>query len=153
MPSRLSSFRSSETFNGVEQHPEVEVIYNPPEWKYVEQLLGNETIPKPTVKPEYPSGWAPPDPAHYKNLPYFIERTKNYMMPVFLLITYRGMRRVTKIKNIEGDIWKLEADLHELIQKRAGRKIYSRINEMNRQIVFKGDYVTLVQKYLMSKGF
>lgn len=63
------------------------------------------------------------------------------------------MRRVTRIKDIEGDIWKLEKDLHKLIEKRVKKTIFSRINEMNRQIVFKGDYVTLVQKYLLEKGF
>lgn len=75
------------------------------------------------------------------------------MLPVYLEITYRGMRRVTRIKDIEGDIWKLEKDLHKLIEKRVKKTIFSRINEMNRQIVFKGDYVTLVQKYLLEKGF
>lgn len=153
MPSRLSSYLTSERFHGIEQHPDVEVIHNPPEWKFVEHLLGKETIPKPLVKEEYPSGWSPPDPARYKDIPYFIERTKNFMLPVYLSITFRGQRRLTKLKNIEGDIWKMEADLHQLIEKRAGRRVYSRINEMNRQIVFKGDYVTLVQKYLLDKGF
>lgn len=116
-------------------------------------MLGKDTIQKPTAKAEYPSGWTPPDPTRYKNLPYFIERTRNFMLPVYLGITFRGNRRVTKIKFIEGDIWKLEADLHKLIEGRAKRRVYSRINEMNRQIVFKGDYVTLVQKHLHAQGF
>jgi large subunit ribosomal protein L49 len=136
----------------VDKHPDVEVIYNPPEWKYVEQLIGNTTIPKPTVKSEYPSGWAPPDPSRYNKLPYFVGRTRNFMMPVYLAITFRGQRRVTRVKFIEGDIWKLEAELHELIEKRTGKTVYSQINEMNRQIQFKGDYVTLIEKYLFDKG-
>lgn len=130
----------------------MEIIRNPPEWKYVEQLLGKETIPVPTVKSEYPSGWTPPDPARYKKLPYFIKRSRNYMVPVYLELSHRDQRRLSLVKNIEGDIWKLEQELHELIEKRVKKTIYSRINEMNRQIVFKGDYVTLIQKYLISKG-
>lgn len=149
----MSSYMSSERYAGIDRHPEVEVIRNPPEWKYVEQLLGKPTIPKPTVKSEYPSGWTPPDPARYKRLPYYIERTKNHMYPVFLHITFRGQRRITKVKYIEGDIWKLEADLHALIQQRVGWRVYSRINEMNRQILFKGDFVTLIQKHLAALGF
>lgn len=74
------------------------------------------------------------------------------MLPVYLVIRFRGQRRVTKIKNIEGNIWRLEQELHQLIEDRVGKRIYSRINEMNRQIVFKGDYVTLVQKYLLDRG-
>lgn len=128
------------------------MIRNPPEWKYVEQLLGYNTIPKPLVKTEYPSGWTPPDPARYEKLPYFIERTKNYMLPVYLAISYRGMRRVTIVKFIEGNIWQLEQELNELIARRAEKRCFSQINEMNRQIRFKGDYKTLVEKYLLSKG-
>lgn len=133
-------------------HPEVEVIQNPPEWKYVEQLIGLPTISPPKMKAEYPSGWTPPNPEKFKLLPYFVERTRNFMVPVYLLITFRGQRRVTKVRNIEGDIWKLESELHALIEKKSGKKAYSRVNEMNREIRFKGDFVTLVQKYLISKG-
>lgn len=74
------------------------------------------------------------------------------MVPVFLEITFKGHRRMSIVKHIEGDIWALEEELHRLIETRAGKRIFSRVNEMNRTIVFKGDYVTLIQKYLMSKG-
>lgn len=125
---------------------------NPPEWKYVEELLGYQTIPKPTSKSEYPSGWCPPDPSKNKNLPYFIARTRNFMVPAYLHVGFRGYRRTTQVKHIEGDIWKLEQDLRNLIQGRTKKPCYSRINEMNRTIVFKGDYVTLIQKYLYTLG-
>lgn len=109
-------------------------------------------IPVPLVKAEYPSGWTPPDPAKYKKLPYFVRRTKNFMVPVYLQIKYRGLSRRSIVRYIEGDIWRLERELHELIERKANKKVYSRINEMSRQILFKGDYVTLIQKYLISKG-
>lgn len=149
----MSSYRSSEIFKGYEGHPDVEVVQNPPEWKYVQYLVGTELIAKPTMKAEYPSGWTPPNPDRYKDLPYFVGRTRNFMMPVYLTITFRGQRRVSRIKLIEGDIWKLEADLNKMIEKRVNKRIFSQINEMTRQIVFKGDYVTLIQKYLLQKGF
>lgn len=129
------------------------MIQNPPEWKYVEELLGHKTIPIPTVKPEYPSGWVPPNPKLYNQLPYFIARTKNFMVPVYMDVTFRGQRRTTKVRYIEGDIWKLEEDLRRLIEKRTNKPCYSRINEMNRTIVFKGDFVTLIEKYLVQLGF
>lgn len=130
----------------------MEVVQNPPEWKYVEELLGASTIPKPKVKASYPSGWSPPDLEKVKKLPYFVTRTKNFMLPVYLEITYRGTRRCSILKNIEGDIWKLEEELSELIERKSNKPCYSRVNEMNRQIKFKGDFVTLIQKYLASKG-
>lgn len=139
-------------FQGVEKHPEVEVIKNPPEWKYVEELIGQSTIPLPLVKSEYPSGWTPPNPAKYKKLPYFVARSKNFMVPVYLQIKFNGLSRRSILKNVEGDIWKLEKELHELIERKANRRVFSRINEMNRQIMFKGDYVMLIEKYLISKG-
>lgn len=128
------------------------MIQNPPEWKYVEDLLGKPTIPLPLVKPEYPSGWTPPNPEKYKDLPYFVARSKNFMVPVYLQIKYNGLSRRSILKNIEGDIWQLDKELHELIEKKAKKRVFSRVNEMNRQIMFKGDYVTLIQKYLISKG-
>ena len=86
MPIKNGRFQSSEKFEGIEKHPEVEVIKNPPEWKYVEELLGLKFVPTPDEKPEYPSGWKPQDPELYKQLPYYIKRTKNHMLPVFLEI-------------------------------------------------------------------
>lgn len=139
-------------FTSIDQHPEVEVVQNPPEWKYVEDLLGAKTIPKPAVKTSYPSGWTPPDAEKLEKLQYFVARTKNFMVPVYLEITFRGTRRCSIVKNIEGNIWQLEEELAELIERKSNKPCYSRINEMNRQIKFKGDFVTLIQKYLVSKG-
>ncbi|KAG5680262.1 hypothetical protein PVAND_009781 [Polypedilum vanderplanki] len=153
MSIKCGRFKSSEKFQGIQNHPNVEVIENPPEWKYVEHLLGSKLIPQPETKSEYPSGWQPQNPEKYKELPYFIKRTRNFMLPVYLDVTFRGTRRKTFIKNIEGDIWKLEQDLIDVIKQRIGNNpVYSQINEMNRSITIKGDYVTLIQKYLYSIG-
>lgn len=40
------------------------------------------------------------------SLPYIVARTKNHMIPVYLhLEEVRGIRKVTIIRHIEGDIW------------------------------------------------
>lgn len=153
MPIKYGRFQSSEKFKDIELHPEVEVIHNPPEWKYVEELLGEKLVPTPEHKSEYPSGWKPQDPEQYKKLPYYVRRTKNHMLPVFLTIRYRGFRRLTFIKNIEGDIWELEKECAEIIKERTrNNPVYSHINEMAGLIKIKGDFVTLIQKHLLNKG-
>jgi large subunit ribosomal protein L49 len=73
-------------------------------------------------------------------------------VPVYLEILQNGTTRRSVVKHIEGDIWALDEEIRKLITKKTGKRSYSRINEMNRKIVFKGDYVTLIQKYLISKG-
>lgn len=147
---RYGSFRSSDLISDLKDYPNVTVEKNPPEWKYVEDLLAPPLIPKPVVQSEYPSGWKPPS-ADVKHLPYFVPRTKNYMIPVYLHLTYRGQRRITKLRNIHGDIWQLEKELHAVIQKKIGKNIATRINEQNGQIWFKGDFSNIIKDYLMEK--
>lgn len=148
---RHSSFRSSQPVADLSEYPEVEIVKNPPEWKFVENILPNLVIPEPKEKLEYPSGWKPQN--FNAKSEYFIGRTRNHMMPVYLFINHRGMRRLTKIRRIQGDIWKLEIELKAEIEKQFGKKVISRVNEMSGQIAFKGDFVAIVNKYLMEKGF
>lgn len=132
--------------------PNVEILKNPPEWKYVEQILPKITVPKPTPKPEYPSGWKPQQPAAHTH-PYFIPRSRNYMVPVYLVIDYRGTRKRTVIKTVQGDIWKLHNDVMTHIENYMAKKERSRVNEFTQQIIINGDYVNLIKDYLISKGF
>ncbi len=153
MPTKLSSFRTSEKFENIDAHPRVEVIKNPPEWKYIEELLGPKTIPAPVPKEEYPSGWQPQDPAKYKKLPYYIRRSRSHMLPIYLHTKYQGMRRLTIIRHIEGDIWRAQKDFEAFIKTRIGNNpVYVYVNEMNGQIKIKGDYVTLLRKFFYSNG-
>ncbi|XP_049276687.1 probable 39S ribosomal protein L49, mitochondrial [Anopheles funestus] len=147
---RWSSFRSSEPVGDVAQFPEVEVVRNPPEWKYVERLLAPRTVPKPIAKESYPSGWKPADPR--PELKYVVLRTKNHMLPVYLRRAFRGQRRITAIRHVEGDIWQLEAELRYLIEKQLDRPIITRVNEMSGLIELKGDHVAFVEKFLLEKG-
>lgn len=74
------------------------------------------------------------------------------MVPVYLNTYFRGLRRVTKLRKIQGDIWLLETELRDCIEKRIGKKIATRVNELSGQIWIKGDYATIVQDFLMKKG-
>lgn len=150
---RLSSFRSSSEVKPLEQYPEVEVLHNPPEWKYVERLLPPRTVPQPVEKSEYPSGWQP-QTANGEESGYFVARTKNHMVPVYLNTRFRGQRRLTIVRYIQGDIWALERDLRQVVeQARNGKLCATRVNELSGQIHIHGDYVDLLREHLKSKGF
>lgn len=143
-------------------------------------MLRCETIPKPpTGDVDLPSGYKPArgkqqllhTHIHVQNFlyvknkflfnstvvptdyPYFIERTKNYMQPVYLERSYRGMRKITKINKIQGDIWALDRDLKKYLEERTGVKTTSRIHEFAGIIKIKGDYVNRVKEMLDEKGF
>lgn len=146
---RYSSFRSSNLVEPIDEYPQVEVLRNPPEWKYVERILRRPQVPEPQPKSEYPSGW---QPQSNLNNPYYVARTKNHMVPAYLNTYFRGLRRVTKLRKIQGDIWLLERELRDCIEKRIGKKIATRVNELSGQIWIKGDYVTIVNDFLMEKG-
>lgn len=132
--------------------PNIDIVRNPPEWKYVERILPRATIPVPTPKAEFPSGWTPQS-ADVLNQPYFIRRSRNYMVPVYLLIDYRGTRKRTVVKNISGDIWKLHNELMAYIEYYMAKKERSRVNEFTGHIFINGDYVNLLKDYLTTKGF
>ncbi|XP_055855937.1 probable 39S ribosomal protein L49, mitochondrial [Episyrphus balteatus] len=153
IPHRNSSFRSSNPVADISEYPEVEVIKNPPEWKFVERLLPSPTVPKPVAKKEYPSGWKPPQPINTK-CDYFVARSRNFMVPVYLHTKYRGLRRITVVRYIQGNIWNLERELHKLVEdSKGGKLVASRVNELSGQIHFHGDYVKIITDFLVAKGF
>lgn len=151
---RQTAYKKSPRIDQIDinAQPNVEIFHNPPEWKYVELLLGQKTVPEPVQKDEYPSGWKPQtvDP---KSFPYFLKRSRNHMLPVYLDIAYRGTRHLTKVRNIQGDIWILEQDLRRFIENYIGKKIVTRVNEFAAMIWIRGDHVNLVKDYLSKKGF
>lgn len=88
------------------------------------------------------------------------------MQPVYFLHSMRGNRQRTLIRYIDGDIWQLEKDLRAFIDKKHQERhitrkipypyistIYSKVNEMARQIIFRGDHVSLVKMWMDEKGF
>lgn len=75
------------------------------------------------------------------------------MQPVYLEISQRGLRRLTLVRKIHGDIWALESELKQYLQEKACRPIGIRTNELLGQIVFRGDYVDIVKEWMDEKGF
>lgn len=132
--------------------PIIEIIKNPPQWQHVENILPRKTVPEPISKDAYPSGWSPSNPEANKH-PYFIARTRNHMIPVYLEIDHRGLRRITRIKFISGDIWTLYHDVMGYIKDYLAKTERAQVNELNRQIVINGDYVNLIKDFLAKKGF
>jgi len=85
--------------------------------------------------------------------PYFIERTKNHMQSVHLLLCNKRVRKITRINKIQGDIWMLEHDMKEFIEKNVGEKLATQINEYAGTIKIRGDYVKRVKEWMDVKGF
>ncbi|KAH8343260.1 hypothetical protein KR059_007643 [Drosophila kikkawai] len=152
-PALLSSFRSSREVQELDQYPDVEVVANPPEWRFVERLLPPATVPQPEMKQEYPSGWRPQKEDGSKS-GYYVARTKNHMVPVYLHTRFRGQRRITVVRRVQGDIWSLEKDLRAVVeQSRNGKLCATRVNELSGQIHIHGDHVDILRGYLKEKGF
>lgn len=129
-----------------------QVTKDPNDWKYVEYLFPPLTVPEPKPKEHYASGWKPQS-KNLKDRPYFVSRTKNYMMPIYLRITANKTRRETLVKKIEGDIWLLDKELHDFLQKDSLRPIMSQVNEVGGYIYFRGDHVNAIKYYLQERGY
>lgn len=151
---RWGSYKSSPRFTKPENYTDYEITKDPNEWKYVERLLRYKTVPKPpTGDVELPSGYKPAcaSPTDY---PYFIERTRNYMQPVYLNRSNRGLRRLTIIKKIQGDIWTLDRDIKKYLTKSLNRRPpASQIHEFAGIIKFRGDLVNRIKDWMNLKGF
>lgn len=147
-----SSYGDSPFVSRVKEQYEYEVVKNPPEWAYVERLMPFDAIPAVKPKEKYPSGWIPPC-EEAKKLPYFISRSKNQELPIYLNITFRGMRKITQIRKIEGDIWLLNDLIKELLKENAHKYVETRVHELGRFIEVKGDYVNVLRDWAYSKGF
>lgn len=124
---------------------------DPKDWKYVERILPPKTVPPPKELSEYPSGWKP-QLSDIKKLPYYIPRSRNHMIPVYLKIDNRGLRRLTYVKHIQGDIWLLEKELVNFLQQDQIRPIRSQVDELNAWICIHGDYVNAIKYYLLKKN-
>ncbi|XP_076312346.1 mitochondrial ribosomal protein L49 isoform X2 [Tachypleus tridentatus] len=123
-------------------------------WNYVERLFPLPVIPKFPQQKEIPSpsGWIPPAESA-PDLPYFISRTKNHMLPVYLKKEIRGPRFLTTVKLAEGNLWALEKDLKEHLEKKYETEIISQVHEVVGYVRIKGDFVEDVKKWLYEKGF
>jgi len=151
-PQRPYSYYHSKIEESPEKYTAYEKSYD--EWKFVEKLIPNTHVPAPPTDPnvELPSGWKPPNPP--KSLPYLIRRTKNHQVPVYLHIKDRGQVRHTIIRRVEGNIWQLEKDIGEFLQKEIPNKtIITRTHEICRQVIIKGDLIDHVKQWTIDRGF
>lgn len=148
---RNSSFQSSHKVRPLEEYPEVKVVKDPKLWKFVEDILPLSAIPKLTPKTEYPTTWQPPKQVR-PDVDYLVARTKNHMIPVYLQTTHRGLRRVTLIRRIQGNMWNLEKEICEVV-KSTGKRYAGRVNEMSGILRVHGDHVVTIRNFLIGKGF
>ncbi|XP_047997507.1 probable 39S ribosomal protein L49, mitochondrial [Leguminivora glycinivorella] len=147
-----SNYKNSPLVHKIREQYEYEIVKNPAEWTYVERLLPFETIPEVQPKANYPSGWVPPKEEALE-LPYFISRTKNHVLPIYLGETFKGGRKITMIKKIDGDIWQMNDEIKELLEEKMKRYVETRVHELGRFIEVKGDYVNELRDWAHSKGF
>lgn len=147
-----SNYANSPFVRKVKEQYEFEVVKNPTDWEYVQRLLPFEAIPKVKPKDSYPSGWIPPK-EEATTLPYFITRTKNAEIPIYLDITFRGQRKISIIKKIEGDIWLMNDEIKSYLKNKNNRYIQTRVHELGRFIEAKGDYVSDLREWALSKGY
>ncbi|KAF0560682.1 ribosomal protein L49/IMG2 [Gigaspora margarita] len=90
----------------------------------------------------------------YVQYPYYIHRTSNKSLPVYIDIKNGRTRILTILRRIEGDIQALRDDIKkDLFPK--DHSIHSKvtINHTNNNVVIKGDYCFVLKKWLMDKGF
>ncbi|CAN7936879.1 unnamed protein product [Ixodes hexagonus] len=107
-------------------------------WHFVERLLPLKVVPEP---PKHdgpaPSGWRPPPPKA-PPLPYYVRRSRNHLLPVYLHSEIRGPRFITRVKNVEGDLWALHNDLKKHLEGLCGKEVLSQVHELGSYVGFKG---------------
>ncbi|XP_044253968.1 probable 39S ribosomal protein L49, mitochondrial [Tribolium madens] len=145
---RNSSFNSSKFLVDVDVTTKYETTKSPEDWKYVERILPVATVPEPKKLPVYASGWKP-QADDLTDRPYFVARTRNHMMPVYLDIRQRGTARHTIIKKIQGDIWQLEKELRPFLEDLVKPKnLRLQVNEFAGKISINGDHVNAIKYWL-----
>ena len=118
----------------------------------MERILPPTLVPEPQPLPEYQSGWKPQ--GDHKDSPYFVERSRNHMMPVYLDVRQRGVKRHTIVKKIQGDIWLFEKDLRTFLEDLIKPKpLRLQVNEFARKICINGDHVNAIKYWLGEKNF
>ncbi|XP_037072173.1 probable 39S ribosomal protein L49, mitochondrial [Pollicipes pollicipes] len=130
------------------QLPEVEPVEV--DWRHVERLLPRETVPVPAAKSRYPSGWTPQQGS--SELTYSVRRSVNHMLPVYLKIKENGVKRITMVRNVRGDVWLFHNELKRHLEAVNEKFIASQVNEMAQYVQFKGEYVTQVKQWMRERG-
>ncbi|GFR31939.1 probable 39S ribosomal protein L49, mitochondrial [Trichonephila clavata] len=120
-------------------------------WHFVERLFPKLRIPEPPQNYST-TGWKAPSET-VPNEPYFIERTRNHMLPVYETRVYKDRVLVTQVRKIQGDIWVFEQDLRNYLYVKSDEEVESHVNEMCCFVNVKGRYVNEIKEWLYNKGF
>jgi len=150
---RESSYKSSLFLEDIDPiKREFEATQDPIDWEYVKRVLPATVVPEPLKKDKYPSGWKP-QAENLDDGPYFIERTRNHLIPCYLNVSHQKTRKTTVLKKIKGDIWLLEKEIKEFLTPQFFQPIRSQVNEFAGFIRINGDYVNAVKYFLEEKGY
>lgn len=142
------------------EYTKVRNITTPQLWEYVERLARIKIPPMPDRrKPgepinKTPSGFVPP-PEECPDLPYFIPRTRNYLLPVYYNLNSDPEKCYTIVKQIVGDLWKLEEDLRTYLEaiSKTKKRILTSVQETDGRILLRGRHLHQVVSWLHEKGF
>lgn len=141
-------------------YTQVRNITSPELWKFVERLGRIKVAPQPRRRKagepieKLPSGFVPP-PETAPELPYFVARTRNHLLPVYYQLHSDPNECKTLVKQVTGDLWKLEEDLRSHLEALSGsnRRILSSVQEPDERIEFRGRYLHQVVDWLHAQGF
>jgi large subunit ribosomal protein L49 len=137
-------------------------ITSPELWEHVERLARIKVAPMPRlrkagepVKP-LPSGFVPP-PETPPDLPYFIPRTRNYLLPVYYLVHSDPNECATIVKQVQGDLWQLEHDLRTHLEQNLDnnnkKRILTSVQEPDGRILLRGKWLHETVDWLHAQGF
>lgn len=142
-----------------QQYTKAKNITTPELWDYVERLARIKVAPKPKTRKQgepitpLPSGLVPP-PETPPDLPYFIPRTRNYLLPVYYYLAEKEDQCTTMVIQIQGDLWQFEHDLRTHLESlHSGKRILTSVREPDARVLFKGKHLHQIVDWLHSKGF
>lgn len=153
-------YAGNEQTEGAKQYTSVKNVTTPELWSFVEQLSRHKIAPQvPTrklgepVKP-MPSGFIPP-PEEAPDLPYFIPRTRNYLLPVYYNLSNDPEECFTFVKNVQGDLWLLEEHLRKHLESldSSENRMISFVREPDEQVGFRGRHLKPIVDWLHAQGF
>lgn len=142
------------------EYTNVQNITSPELWAHVERLARIKVAPelKPRkldepVKP-LPSGFVPPSETQ-PDLPYFISRTRNNLLPVYYRLDSDPNECVTIVKRIDGDLWKFEEDLRTHLESLLNdkRRILTSVHEPDGRLLLRGRWIHETVDWLHAQGF
>ncbi|XP_018015609.1 uncharacterized protein LOC108672456, partial [Hyalella azteca] len=101
-----------------------------------------------------PGGYVAPS-ARPGDLPYFVNRTSNFLPRVHLKRNFELYTVMTVVSGVEGDVFQLAAELKAHLVGLYGLKetVVLQVLEPHQKIFFKGDFVNDIKQFLEERGF